>query len=190
MNSSLPAGWRVSNSSGSFSAPTAPPEDSDSDEGENVPGLTEEDLRPDSPGWEDVEEDVEKTSIKCLICDEKFDGVRKMVEHAKGHDLDFDSIRKRHNLDFIATVQLVNFVRRSVLDGASAGDLGGEKPEVFQQDEYLQPVLDDDALLYSIDELAGPNDPDDPLAKEVEQDAGGGAGEGSGHKEAARRALQ
>ena len=27
----------------------------------------------------------------------------------------------------------------------------------------MQPVLEDDALLYSIDDLADPNDPEDPL---------------------------
>ena len=39
----------------------------------------------------------------------------------------------------------------------------------------MQPVLEDDALLYSIDDLASPEDPEDPLAQQQaadEQSAG------------------
>lgn len=71
MHHSLPAGWRVSNSSGSWSAPAK----QDRHEIDNIAddeGLEPEDLRPDSPGWEDMEDDVEELSIKCLFCDERY----------------------------------------------------------------------------------------------------------------------
>ena len=95
----------MSNSSGSFNAPAAPvngdayfADDQAEDAVGGLDGLTEEDLRPDSPGWEDAEDDVEQSSIKCLACDESFTAVRDMVKHAKdAHTLDMDGIRKAHS---------------------------------------------------------------------------------------------
>ncbi|KAK1064465.1 hypothetical protein LTR12_007080 [Friedmanniomyces endolithicus] len=194
MNNSLPAGWRVINNTGTWSAPAAPP-DSGSDSEDGNP-LTEEDLRPDSPGWEDVEEEVEVASIKCLICDEKLDGARKMVVHCMEiHSLDLDRIRKEHRLDFIATIQLVNYMRSEVRSNNTiTTDHLVSSPVAFRQDRFMQPVLEDDALLYSIDELANPNDPEDPLAQKSEDgDVEGGAegvGEGSGHRIVVERALR
>jgi len=58
----------------------------------------------------------------------------------------------------------------------------------------MQPVLEDDALLYSIDELANPDDPDDPLAQKSDnEDESGGAevaGDGTGHRMVVERALR
>ncbi|KAK0345616.1 hypothetical protein LTR91_005602 [Friedmanniomyces endolithicus] len=194
MNNSLPPGWRVINNTGTWSAPAAPP-DSGSDSEDDI-GLTDEDLRPDSPGWEDVEEEVEVASIKCLICDEKLDGARKMVVHCmESHSLDLDRIRKEHRLDFLATIQLVNYIRFQVRsNNAISTDHLISNPEAFRQDRFMQPVLEDDALLYSIDELGNPNDPEDPLAQKSEDgDVEGGAegvGESAGHRMVVERALR
>ncbi|KAK3628382.1 Ribosomal protein arginine N-methyltransferase rmt3 [Elasticomyces elasticus] len=180
MENILPPGWRVVNNTGSWSAP-APPRQDDSSGSDDEGDLTAEDLRPDSPGWEDVEADEgEVASIKCLICEERVEGARKMVGHCKEiHSLDIDRIRKQHRLDFIATIQLINYIRSEVKSGLtslnpsiSEADLN---PDVFKQDKYMQPVLEDDALLYSIDELADPEDAEDPLAAEAKgDDAEGG----------------
>ncbi|KAK0946440.1 hypothetical protein LTR29_002202 [Friedmanniomyces endolithicus] len=194
MNNSLPPGWRVINNTGTWTAPAAPPDGgSDSEDGNP---LTEEDLRPDSPGWEDVEEEVEVASIKCLICDERLDGARKLVVHCmKSHNLDLDRIRKEHQLNFIATIQLVNYIRSGVRSNDTiTTDHLVNNPDAFRQDRFMQPVLEDDALLYSIDELANPDDPDDPLAQKSDnEDESGGAevaGDGTGHRMVVERALR
>ncbi|KAK5722002.1 Ribosomal protein arginine N-methyltransferase rmt3 [Elasticomyces elasticus] len=170
MENILPPGWRVVNNTGSWSAP-APPRQDDGSGSDDEGDLTAEDLRPDSPGWEDVEVDEgEVASIKCLICEERLEGARKMVGHCKEvHSLDIDRIRKQHKLDFIATIQLINYIRSEVKSGLTSlnPDLN---PYVFKQDKYMQPVLEDDALLYSIDELADPEDAEDPLAAEAKGD--------------------
>lgn len=70
MHCSLPPGWRVSNSSGSWSAPIQQ-EHYDIVNIAEDEGLDPEDLRPDSPGWEDMEDDAEELSIKCLFCEER-----------------------------------------------------------------------------------------------------------------------
>ncbi|KAK5125968.1 hypothetical protein LTR85_011323 [Meristemomyces frigidus] len=180
----LPAGWSVSNSTGSWTAPAYKEEDDDELQGED--GLEAEDLRPDSPGWEDMEDDTEELNLKCLLCDEKFNAVRAMVGHCKGtHDFDLDAIRKANKIDFYNTMKLINYVRSQVQSGNSRPDCAD--PALWADDEYLQPVVEDDALLYSIDELADPKDSDDPLA---ETEANSAEEEGAGHKALAERAVR
>lgn len=56
-------------------------------------------------------------------------------------------------LDFFGLIKLVNFIRSEVQRGNLTPDVSS-KP-VFENDGYLQPVLEDDALLYSLDEVVG-----------------------------------
>ena len=100
MQKGLPPGWSVSNSTGSWSAPSALSREVDDEDAEigAEAGLEPEDLRPDSPGWEDVEEEQEDFQLKSLLDDEIFTNVRAMVEHLKTtHDFDLDAIRKKHS---------------------------------------------------------------------------------------------
>lgn len=97
------------------------------------------------------------------------------------------------DLNFYQTIQLINYVRSTIkhhpdtdistLDFTNAP---------FEDEKYLAPVLEDDALLYSIDELADPDDPKDPLVQQREDDAqeAAGGGEGAGGKVVAGRALR
>lgn len=60
-------------------------------------------------------------------------------------------------------------------------------PALWADEKYLQPTFEDDPLLYSIDELADPSDPADPLA-EKQDDAL--EEQGAGHKALAERAVR
>ena len=59
----------------------------------------------------------------------------------------------RADLDYIGTAKLVNYIRSEVKNGNIPPDLSSKT--VFQDQRYLQPVLEDDALLYSLDDLDG-----------------------------------
>ncbi|GAB1739670.1 hypothetical protein NU219Hw_g4614t1 [Hortaea werneckii] len=168
MQNGLPAGWRVSNSGGSWQAAAAPDrDDEDAAEIGAEEGLEPEDLRPDSPGWEDVEEENEELQVKSLLDEQVFPSVRAMVEHCKAqHGFDLDSIRKTNVLDFYSTLRLINYIRSQVASGNAKPDCSS--PQAWMDDKYMQPVLEDDALLYSIDDLADPNDPEDPLIEPPE----------------------
>lgn len=72
-------------------------------------------------------------------------------------------IAKRTGLDFYGCIKLVNYCRAETLAGRVPKV---ESADVFQDDRYLQPVLEDDAVLFSLDELLDP--------------AGTGAGESNG----------
>ena len=59
----------------------------------------------------------------------------------------------RADLDYIGTAKLVNYIRSEVKNGNVSPDLSSKS--VFQDQRYLQPALEDDALLYSLDDLDG-----------------------------------
>jgi hypothetical protein len=54
-------------------------------------------------------------------------------------------------LDFYASIKLVNYIRSEVLAGKDKPDV--EDPAAWADDKFLQPTLEDDALLFSLDEL-------------------------------------
>lgn len=90
----LPHGWRMRNSAGEVEGP--PPEDDyyGSDSGSEEPF----DIKPDSEGWNDVEDDSEEVSVQCLLSEERFPSVESMIEHCKEKlDFDFVAIQKQHS---------------------------------------------------------------------------------------------
>lgn len=56
------------------------------------------------------------------------------------------------DLDFLDNIKLVNYVRTQVKSGNNTPDVSSKSK--FEDDVYLKPVLEDDALLYSLDDLA------------------------------------
>lgn len=68
------------------------------------------------------------------------------------------------DLDFLGKIRLVNYIRSQV----KAGNL---KPDVssaalFEDELYMMPVLEDDALLYSLDDISGEKQSDSSVAAE------------------------
>lgn len=54
-------------------------------------------LREDSEGWNDVEDDAEDMAVKCLFCENESPSVAAMVQHCKAsHDFDLVGIVQRH----------------------------------------------------------------------------------------------
>ena len=91
----------------------------------------------------------------------------------------------RTDLDFLGTIKLVNYVRHAVANGQAVPDVS--KAELWADDKFMQPTMDDDAVLYSIDDLRDPNDASDPLGTaEAESEAAPSAGE----RELVSRALK
>ena len=148
----LPPGWRVTNSSGEYSGQVRLDddidglEDGDSSAGDGV------DIRPDSPGWEDAEDDTETVNIRCLLCDGTYNSAALMLDHCKiVHYLDLQTVRAEHSLDFYSTIRLINYVRDCAKIGIASPDTSD--PSLWAGDKFMQPVLENDALLFSLDEL-------------------------------------
>lgn len=55
-------------------------------------------------------------------------------------------------LDFLGTIRLVNYIRSEVKAGNLTPDVSSAA--LFDDARYLRPVLEDDALLYSLDDLS------------------------------------
>ncbi|PGH37129.1 protein arginine N-methyltransferase 3 [[Emmonsia] crescens] len=137
----------------SLSQPSRPlPEDthSDSDSGSSTSDPL--DLSKDE-GWEDVELDEESEPIISLFSDKAFPDARSMLNDCK-ENFHFDLLRvqKELGLDFLGTIRLVNYIRSEVKAGNLTPDVSSAA--LFDDARYLRPVLEDDALLYSLDDLS------------------------------------
>ncbi|EEY15373.1 S-adenosylmethionine-dependent methyltransferase superfamily domain-containing protein [Verticillium alfalfae VaMs.102] len=115
--------------------------------------------------WDDAESDHEEPlAIVSLLDDAVFADVTSMLEHCKKqYDFDFVGAQRRLALDFHGSVRLVNFIRQRVLDGVSLPV--PIRLEDIDHDQYLKPVVEDDALIMSLDELHV-DDHVEPLSKE------------------------
>lgn len=106
----------------------------------------------DDEGWEDAEPDVEENKFISLLDGEVFADIHSMLKHCKEKsDFDFLEIRQRLALDFYGEIKLINFIRSQVRAGNKvSSDI---KKEDFEDERFLKPVLEDDAFLFSLDEL-------------------------------------
>ncbi|KAF2864260.1 hypothetical protein K470DRAFT_208380 [Piedraia hortae CBS 480.64] len=147
----LPAGWRVLNSDGAFSTPK---HDDSFDEGDiSVEGLTAEDLRPDSPGWEDIEPDIENLTLKCFFCSDTFPTFPNLTTHMKKtHAFDFEGECKRHELDFYGIVRFINYLR-STAGGTAPADTSSRT--LWEDEKFLKPVLDGDEVFTCLYDIEG-----------------------------------
>ncbi|ETN41200.1 uncharacterized protein HMPREF1541_03135 [Cyphellophora europaea CBS 101466] len=103
-------------------------------------------------GWEDIEDDTEAITFVSLFDDKTFGSAKEMLSSCKdNHGFDIWKVRSEFGLDFMDLIKLVNYIRSEVKAGSRRPDLSSASK--FQDDKYLQPVLEDDALLYSLDDV-------------------------------------
>ncbi|KAF5019662.1 hypothetical protein F66182_8324 [Fusarium sp. NRRL 66182] len=106
----------------------------------------------DEGEWLDLESDEESIPITSFFGTQTFPTVAAMLEDSsQNHKFDFAGCVQNLQLDFHGAVKLVNFVRDHVKNGSplpkdiTAKDL--------EDDKYLRPVLENDALIFSLDEV-------------------------------------
>ncbi|KAJ3578001.1 hypothetical protein NPX13_g2565 [Xylaria arbuscula] len=126
---------------------------------DNPPSDSESDDSRDEEGWNDVEEDEEETpEVISLLDDRVFPDVISMLAHCKDkHNFDFLAVRQKLQLDFHGCVKLVNFIRQRVHEGLPVSE--DISLAAIDDDAYLKPVLDDDAViigLFDLPELSAP----------------------------------
>ncbi|KAF3931363.1 hypothetical protein ABW20_dc0104323 [Dactylellina cionopaga] len=123
----------------SRSSPSSEPDDIGSDSG--------------SSGWEDqneLDDHDETTPVQCVICDLKFDGGAADVwSHCSDeHNFDWHALVKKLGLDFYGKVKLINYLRKNL----SSVNLESLAKQDFESDDFLIPVLENDPLLFDIDD--------------------------------------
>ncbi|KIW52976.1 hypothetical protein PV05_08583 [Exophiala xenobiotica] len=118
-------------------------------------------------GWEDVEQDEESITVVSLFDEKTFPDATGMLTYCRdSYGFDIWKLRQDFGLDFLDLVKLVNYVRSEVKAGNTHPDVSTKS--VFEDDKFLKPVLEDDALLYSMDDVFGDDAGAGP-ASEVEQ---------------------
>ncbi len=107
----------------------------------------------DDEGWEDAEPDEEETQFISLLDDEVFMDIHQMLNHCKEkHNFDFLQLRRKLELDFYGNIKFVNYIRSQVHSGLQV--TSDVKKADFEDDKYLKPILEDDAVLFNLDDLS------------------------------------
>ncbi|KAG0165797.1 hypothetical protein DFQ30_007992 [Apophysomyces sp. BC1015] len=124
-------------------------------------------LDPQDEAWDDWEsDDQENSESKCLFCEQIFNKPVETFEHCKtAHGFDFLGVKRSLNLDFYQTIRMINYIRQQAL---TQPDLAATKTftmsgceKFLENDEFLKPVLENDALLFAFEELDIADDDDD-----------------------------
>ncbi|KAF4507030.1 hypothetical protein G6O67_005707 [Ophiocordyceps sinensis] len=103
-------------------------------------------------GWLDIESDEESEAVISFFGSESFSSLDGMLAHCtQHHGFDFLANTRRLQLDFLGAVKLVNFIRRCVQQGQPLPDVISQSD--IDHDEYLKPVLSNDAVLFSLDDV-------------------------------------
>ncbi|KAF2227500.1 S-adenosyl-L-methionine-dependent methyltransferase [Elsinoe ampelina] len=114
-------------------------------------------IRQDSEGWEDLEPDVETIEVKDFFSDAMFSSAKQMLDHCKNaHGFDFIGTQRTLGLDFLESIKLVNYLRKEAQAGQIISQV--DFKDKFSADAFLQPSLENDALLFSLDEVLDAED--------------------------------
>ncbi|CAM1509247.1 Fc.00g029860.m01.CDS01 [Cosmosporella sp. VM-42] len=106
----------------------------------------------DEGEWLDVEADEEVITITSLLDSQTFPTVVSMLDHCKQqHSFDFAAVLGRLGLDFHGAVKLVNYIRDRVQQSQPLPTEISSKD--FEDERFLQPVLENDALIFSLDDI-------------------------------------
>ncbi|KAJ4860132.1 ribosomal protein l11 methyltransferase (PrmA) domain-containing protein [Trichoderma breve] len=106
----------------------------------------------DEGEWLDVENDEESITIVSLFDSQTFSSWNEMLDSCKKHhDFDFIATIKNLQLDFHGAVKLVNYIRSRVRDQQPVAK--NLTLADFEDDGYFKPVLENDALIVSLDEI-------------------------------------
>ncbi len=115
--------------------------ESDSDSVASEPVRLEEDHE-----WQDAEDDIEDVTFVSLFDDRTFRHIKDMLSYCK-EDFGFDTqkIQETLLLDDLEQIKLINYIRSEAKKGNKSPELSNKS--AFESDKYLQPVLEDDAVL-------------------------------------------
>ncbi|XP_011501917.1 PREDICTED: protein arginine N-methyltransferase 3 [Ceratosolen solmsi marchali] len=100
--------------------------------------------------WEEM--NYEKQVIKCLFCSNCCNNFTDALKHLdSSHNFNFAKFKMRHALDIYSYIKLINFIRKKK---ATPEELNELNIKIWEHDEYLTPILQDDPwLMLDLDEL-------------------------------------
>ncbi|EPY52458.1 hypothetical protein SPOG_01782 [Schizosaccharomyces cryophilus OY26] len=95
------------------------------------------------------DEDAEPIIAKCVFCEERLDP-EECFRHCRIiHDWDLSSIQNLYHLDIYGTIRVINYARAT-----QSKKLPNKDDPFWTESKWLIPVLEDDALIISLDNSA------------------------------------
>ncbi|KAG5953467.1 hypothetical protein E4U53_005459 [Claviceps sorghi] len=102
--------------------------------------------------WLDIEPDVENIEFVSLFDEQTFSTLSGMLDYCKQqHSFDLLENIHRLRLDFLGAVKLINFIRNHVRDKSTLPKQISR--EDIDDERYLSPVIENDAVIFSLDEV-------------------------------------
>ncbi|PVI05154.1 histone-arginine methyltransferase CARM1 [Periconia macrospinosa] len=117
--------------------------DSDSDVASSAGSIIEDMSEPDT------------TTFKCLFCEQQFGRISEMTTHCRSeHGFDVEGTIKNlgPEADELTVIKLINFLRAEAQRNTDPKSIKVDA-ETIASDKYLQPTLEDDALLFELGDL-------------------------------------
>ncbi|KAF2635434.1 S-adenosyl-L-methionine-dependent methyltransferase [Massarina eburnea CBS 473.64] len=130
--------------------------DSESDVASSVGDIIEDASEPDT------------TTFKCLFCAQQWSRTTDMTSHCRSeHSFDVETTIKNlgPGADELSIIKLINYLRHEALQGTEPGSIKVDA-ETISSEKFLQPTLDDDALLFELGDLM----PEETDAKVLDYD--------------------
>ncbi|XP_058807025.1 protein arginine N-methyltransferase 3 isoform X2 [Phymastichus coffea] len=103
--------------------------------------------------WEEMND--EEQIIECLFCKNVYNGFLDALKHLESsHNFNFSTFKNRYALDVYSYIKLINFIRKKNI---TAEELNGLNVKLWDNDEYLSPVIQDDPwLMLDLDDIEDP----------------------------------
>nr|CAH0099022.1 unnamed protein product [Daphnia galeata] len=107
--------------------------------------FNESDMSSDEDWIEEPCEDEPMHNIKCLFCSEILSNAHSVLEHCQTvHHFSLPALQKKHGMDQYSFIRLINFIRSC---SASSREVMDMDMPIWEQDKFMMPVIEDDALL-------------------------------------------
>jgi len=136
---------------------------------DGIPELTNQKSSSTHSEWEEIDDTFENEPVFSLFdVGQKFESVNELVvDHRKRFMFDLSEIINSLQLDLYKSIQLINYVRKMVEEERLKNENFDQKEVAkeicveieesrgvcFQCDEYFIPTLEDDSLLYQIEQI-------------------------------------
>jgi hypothetical protein len=73
------------------------------------------DSEEEEEAWEECDQEMEDTQVTCLFCSQNFSSAEETFTHCRTkHDLDLVQWSRRHSVDCIQYIKMINYIRQKV----------------------------------------------------------------------------